>query len=236
MMTTEQKNEVRQYLLAKKLPIDLLIEVEDHFMAQIVDQQASKNLSFEDAFNATIISWHDDLKLKWDGNWSLEDTSLLVKKTSKQKSYSILKKAITIAVISQAIMILLYFLIPFEIFRIIYGVASGVLMLFPLAVFLKEKKYFDLPKKYKNITLSTYQNLVAVFFIFPMSSSWWFFRFVFEMNDGFLNFDSFKGIVINFLMLFYFFFQTSCIIAQQKYLEMIRKIKPYLEENFKITE
>ena len=234
-MTTEQKNEVRQYLLTKKLPIDLLIEVEDHFMAQIIDQQTSNNFPFEDAFNATIISWHDDLKLKWDGNWSLEDTSLLVKKTSRQKSYSILKKAITIAVISQAIMILLYFLMPFEIFRIIYGVSSGVLMLFPLIVFLKEKKDFDLPKKYKNTTLSAYQNLVAVLFILPMSSSWWVFRFVFEMNEGFLNFDSFKGITINFLMLFYFFFQTSIIIAQQKYLEMIKTVKPYLEENFKIS-
>ncbi|WP_312078805.1 hypothetical protein [Chryseobacterium sp.] len=205
-------------------------------MAQIIDQQASKNLSFEDAFNATIISWHDDLKLKWDGNWSLEDTSLLIKKTSKQKSYSILKKAIIIAVICQVMMILFYVLMPFEVFRIIYGVSSGVLMLFPLIVFLKEKKYFDLPKKYKNITLSAYQNLVAIFFIFPMSSSWWVFRFVFEMNDGFLNFVSFKGISVNFIILFYFFFQTSCIIAQQKYLEMIRKVKPYLKEHFKVSE
>lgn len=234
-MTTEQKNEVRQYLLAKKLPVDLLIEVEDHFITQINEQQSANRLPFYDAFNEAIIAWHDDLKLKWDGNWSLEDTSLLIKKTSKQKSYSILKKAVITAVISQLIMILLYVLLPFEIFRIIYGVSSGVLMLFPLVVFLKEKKYFDLSKKYKNITLSAYQNLVAVFFIFPMSSSWWVFRFMFEMNDEFLNFDSFKGVTINFLMLFYFFFQASIIIAQQKYLEMIKKIMPYLEENFKIS-
>jgi hypothetical protein len=69
-----------------------------------------------------------------------------------------------------------------------------------------------------------------------MSSSWWVFKFVFEMNDGFLNFDSFKGVVINFLMLFYFFFQTSSIIAQQRFLETLKKVIPYLKENFKVSE
>jgi len=29
-MTKEQKNEVRNYFLAKKLPVDLMMEVEDH--------------------------------------------------------------------------------------------------------------------------------------------------------------------------------------------------------------
>ena len=234
-MTNEQKNEVKQYLLTKKLPIDLLMEVEDHFLSQINDKEAGGKMSFEEAFNSTIIAWHDDLKLSWDGNWSLEDTSFLIKRTSTQKSYSILKKAIIIAIICQLMMILFYVLMPFEVFRIIYGVSSGLLILFPLFVFVKEKKYFDLPKKYKNITLSAYQNLVGVLFILPMSSSWWVFKFVFEMNEGFLNFDSFKGVVINFLMLFYFFFQTSSIIAQQKYIEMLKKIMPYLEENFKIS-
>ena len=45
-MTKEQKNEVRNYFLAKKLPIDLMMEVEDHFVSQINELQFDKNLSF----------------------------------------------------------------------------------------------------------------------------------------------------------------------------------------------
>lgn len=54
-MTIEQKNEIRQYLLSKKLPVDLLMEVEDHFISQINEVQAEKNLSFDEAFNVAII-------------------------------------------------------------------------------------------------------------------------------------------------------------------------------------
>jgi hypothetical protein len=125
-------------------------------------------------------------------------------------------------------------LIPFSVFRISLGVFVGLVMVFPLIIYIKEKKYFDLPKKYKNIRLSAHQNLVSVFFILPMSSGW-FLRYVFEMNDNFLDSNQLKGIVFNSLLLFFFFFEAAIIVSQQKYLEMIKKITPYLEENFKIS-
>ncbi|MCX8533681.1 hypothetical protein [Chryseobacterium luquanense] len=233
-MTTEQKNEVRQYLLAKKLPVDLMMEVEDHFISQINEVQAEKNLSFNDAFNVAIISWHDDLKLSWDGNWSLEDTSVLIKKSTRQKLYPILKKSLIVALVCQAVMLLSYLIIPFDVFRISFGILILLIMVFPLIIYIKEKGFFDLPKKYKNIRLSAYQDLVTVFFILPMSSGW-FFRFVFEMNDGFLDLNFMKGILANFLFAFFFFFEATIIIAQKKYLEMIKNIIPYLQENFKVS-
>lgn len=233
-MTIEQKNEIRQYLLSKKLPVDLLMEVEDHFISQINEVQAKKNLSFDDAFNVAIISWYDDLKLSWDGNWSLEDTSVLIKKSTRQKLYPILKKSFVAAVLCQALMILFYSTVPFNTFRISFGILILLIMVFPLIIYIKEKKYFDLPKKYKNIRLSAYQDLVTVFFILPMSSGW-LFRFVFEMNDGFLDLNFMKGIAVNLLFAFFFFFEATIIIAQQKYLKMIKNIVPYLQENFKVS-
>lgn len=233
-MTIEQKNEIRQYLLSKKLPVDLLMEVEDHFISQINEVRAEKNLSFDEAFNVAIISWYDDLKLSWDGNWSLEDTSVLIKKSTRQKLYPILKKSFVVAVLCQAVMVLCYITIPFNVFRISFSILILLIMVFPLIIYIKEKKYFDLPKKYKNIRLSAYQDLVTVFFILPMSSGW-LFRFVFEMNDGFLDLNFMKGIVVNFLFAFFFFFESTIIIAQQKYLEMIKNIIPYLQENFKVS-
>lgn len=174
------------------------------------------------------------MKLSWDGNWSLEDTSVLIKKSTRQKLYPILKKSFVAAVLCQALMILFYSTVPFNTFRISFGILILLIMVFPLIIYIKEKKYFDLPKKYKNIRLSAYQDLVTVFFILPMSSGW-LFRFVFEMNDGFLDLNFMKGIAVNLLFAFFFFFEATIIIAQQKYLKMIKNIVPYLQENFKVS-
>lgn len=233
-MTIEQKTEIRQYLLSKKLPVDLLMEVEDHFISQINEVQAEKKLSFDDAFNVTIISWYDDLKLSWDGNWSLEDTSVFIKKSTRQTFFSIFKKSAMIAVIMYVVVVLFYVLIPFEVFRISLGVLVSLMIVYPLIVFFKEKKYFDLPKKYKNIRLSAYQDMVSVFFILPMSSVWCF-RFILEMNDNFLDPSQVKGIVVNSLLLFFFLFEVSIIVCQKKYLETIKRLIPYLQENFKVS-
>ena len=63
MITEPQLTEIRNYLLSKKLPIDILIEVNDHFISQISDLQRDENLSFEDAF--------EKVKLKWGGDFIL---------------------------------------------------------------------------------------------------------------------------------------------------------------------
>lgn len=41
-MTSEQNNEIRNYLLAKKLPVNLMMEVGDHFVSQINELQVEK--------------------------------------------------------------------------------------------------------------------------------------------------------------------------------------------------
>ena len=65
-MTESQLSEIRNYLLSKKLPIDILIEVNDHFVSQINDLQREENLSFKDAFEKTKNDWKDELKLRFN--------------------------------------------------------------------------------------------------------------------------------------------------------------------------
>lgn len=233
-MTKEQKNEVRNYLLSKKLPVDLMMEVEDHFVSQINELQMEKKLSFDDAFSAAIISWHDDLKLFWEGNRIGENISVLIKKSTRQKISVILKKSGLLAVLSYFVMVLCYLFIPFGIFRIGFMVLVAFIVILPSLIYLKEKKYFDLPKKYKDIRLSAYQNLVKSFFILPMFA-FLIFRYALESNDDFLDMRQAEGIIVNFLLLFFFFYGAAIIFNQQKYLEMIKKIIPYLQENFKVS-
>ena len=61
MITEPQLTEIRNYLLSKKLPIDILIEVNDHFISQILDIQREENLGFEEAFEKVKENWKEEL-------------------------------------------------------------------------------------------------------------------------------------------------------------------------------
>ena len=56
-MSDQPQSEIRNYLLSKKLPIDILMEVEDHFVAQINELQNHEQLDFNQAFEKTKNSW-----------------------------------------------------------------------------------------------------------------------------------------------------------------------------------
>ena len=64
MITETQLTEIRNYLLSKKLPIDILIEVNDHFISQINDLQKKENLNFEEAFEKVKEKLEEKIRLE----------------------------------------------------------------------------------------------------------------------------------------------------------------------------
>ena len=50
MITQAQKQEVHDFLHSKKIPVDVLIEMEDHFVSQIIDIQNEKNIQIYQAW------------------------------------------------------------------------------------------------------------------------------------------------------------------------------------------
>ena len=60
MITPEQNKEITKYLVAKNLPIDLVLEVKDHMIEQI---ESMENVCFEEAFEHVKISWKEELKM-----------------------------------------------------------------------------------------------------------------------------------------------------------------------------
>ena len=84
MFTDSQLSEIRNYLLSKKLPIDILIEVNDHFVSQISDLQREENLSFEEAFEKTKENWKEELTLSWNGSIDLLDTNPFIRDVRQQ--------------------------------------------------------------------------------------------------------------------------------------------------------
>ncbi len=99
-MNESQLTEIRNYLLSKKLPIDILIEVNDHFISQISDLQREENLGFEEAFEKTKENWKEELNFNtiYSNN---SDVALLKKIKQRQNlNFFILSLKIFFAMVS----------------------------------------------------------------------------------------------------------------------------------------
>jgi hypothetical protein len=81
MLTETQLTEIRNYLLSKKLPIDILIEVNDHFISQIKICK-KENLSFEEAFEKVKESWKEEITPYWKGDWDLDSNFRTINKNN----------------------------------------------------------------------------------------------------------------------------------------------------------
>ena len=119
-MTELQLTEIRNYLLAKKLPIDILIEVNDHIVSQILDIQREENLGFEEAFEKTKLSWDKELKPYYKGDWDLQDKSKLLRTINKNNFYSLAKKSLAYTLSIIALLIILSQSINFEVYKYIF--------------------------------------------------------------------------------------------------------------------
>ncbi|PUB33413.1 hypothetical protein C8J95_1034 [Elizabethkingia sp. YR214] len=58
-----QEKKITDYLIEKRLPLDILLEVKDHMEDQIAVLESEQNLDFDEAFEQTKISWEKDLKM-----------------------------------------------------------------------------------------------------------------------------------------------------------------------------
>ena len=144
MITKEQKQKIINDLLAKNLPLDLLVEVKDHMEEQINHKMDFENKSFEIAYDEVKKSWEKDLELKitfWLGK---KRTNFHIN-ILKQTEHKFLKKS------------LLYFL-PFFI--------TGILINFYDKNWAKQFYYFS----YLLISANTIIS-VLVFFKYYNSTS-----------------------------------------------------------------
>jgi len=110
-MTESQLTEIRNYLLSKKLPIDILIEVNDHFISQISDLQREENLSFEEAFEKTKENWKEELKTTVPfyvlANKDKGAITNFEKKIRKIENYNVLKISLAISFIQLSLFFIL---------------------------------------------------------------------------------------------------------------------------------
>ncbi len=232
MLSETQLTEIRNYLLSKKLPIDILIEVNDHFISQISDVQREENLSFEEAFEKTKLSWDKELKPYYHGDWDLEDKSKLLRTINRNNFYSLAKKSLIFTFSIILILIFLSLILNFKIYKYSFVLIISSVLSIPLINYFKHKKDFSLQKKYtKHIIIS-----IQEYTMLSIGGIYFYFKFlvdgfkVAEMFKDFFSIQNFEnfifGLFITFTLLFFSFLS---IFSQKIYLTKIEKVKPFLK-------
>ena len=157
MITEPQLTEIRNYLLSKKLPIDILIEVNDHFISQILDIQREENLGFEEAFEKVKENWKEELTFEavLMGTSQVKFLTKIKRKQNLDFFLFALKIFVTILISS-------FLISNFGNVNIFIYFFSALLILSfstPLIIKMMNYKNFELSRKYKKIQLNSLQSI-----------------------------------------------------------------------------
>ena len=241
MIDYTQIKEIRNYLLTKKLPIDILLEVQDHFISQISTIQQEEDLDFTTAFTTVKESWRKELTLSWKGEGSLMDSTDLMRKMRKQIYWENFRSSLKLTI---PYILMLFVIANFtnsKVFQIFFIVSMVVPFLFAAINYIKNYKDFRLPKKVGDHILTLHQDGVLLFFLVISP-------FINVLNSYFNNSLEFQkmfsmklplqesySMLITFLSLLLMFGGISySLVCQKKYLQQIKIVKPflkYLEKN-----
>lgn len=192
MITPNQKLRIENYLISKKLPLDILLEVKDHMISQIEDCMKDDNINFEESFSKVEYLWRDSFSLtKYWMFYGQEKIPFIVKKIIKEKYNQILKKAFVFASMSFIINIFLVFYANnVEQYKILFHIQNALFVVAPVLVLVlnfKILKYIKTDFKFKGrIFYTMYQKNVGLLAIATISMvqvamkegkyAYWFFR------------------------------------------------------------
>ena len=232
-MTETQLAKIRNYLLDKKLPIDILMELQDHFVSQINDLIREEDLSFEDAFEKVENNWHDEIKPYWKGGLNLEDVSDFMRKMRWQIAKSTVLESLRFSLPVMIFIFLSAFVLNSRVFGIFVMVILFSIVGFAILKYIKYRKDFLIPKKYTRYILTLHQHSIFIFIVI-VSPMYEVVSTIIRKPDGFHklftfqysiweSFFSFLGVGLVVFSVFY------SISAQKNYLRQIVKVKPFLK-------
>ncbi|WP_131707629.1 hypothetical protein [Chryseobacterium angstadtii] len=237
MMTEIQENEITDYLIFQKLPLDILLEVKDHMISQIADLQMKENVGFEEAFHKTKILWEDEFKMTGYSFFYSEPIPVIAKKILKTNNNEILKKSILFGLISLAVnLLLIYGSDTDKMYTLFFRLENFMFFLAPVIVWVlnyKILKFIRTDFKYKGRLFYTiYQQNAGLLVICLIS------MMQLVMKDGKPVYDSFRtdnhSEILNavFALAFMFLLQTFMIFGLFnffKHKKSLKKIQHFLQ-------
>ena len=231
-MTEAQLTQIRSYLLDKKLPIDILVEIYDHFITQISDLEKKEGMGFDETFEKVKQSWQRELQPSWKGEWDLVDRSDLLRRINAANFRAFLRKALIGASVIVLAMLSLSFVFSFHVYKYIFVIATGLVLLLPFYVYFKNFKDFSLNKKYRKYVLVSFQEYTLL----SLSCLYFYFKFFTEagtiakMFAGTAVDANLKSIIFG-IVITYAVLGISLIsyYSQRRFLHTIEKVKPFLK-------
>ncbi|WEK68480.1 MAG: hypothetical protein P0Y62_11475 [Candidatus Chryseobacterium colombiense] len=227
MMLAEHKKEVRDYLLSRKLSLDILIEVEDHFLNQIENIQAEEHKSFDVAFEDVKIIWKEDLKPA--KNYNGNEIPLLARKIKNRKINKILFKSLILVLIIILGVFLLSKLTVKQDFKEIMTYLFFIILGIPGIYYLCNLRWFNLTTRNKSVKINIYQsaNIIAFLPGLIMMGGSSFSKMAVNIYD-FINADSKIGLMSFIVLACFLWFFSFGFLLQIAFIQSMKKMKPYL--------
>jgi len=231
MITEQQESEIRNYLLSKKLPIDILIEVNDHFASQINDLQREENLSFEEAFEKTKENWKEEFKTTVPfyviANKDKRAITNFEKKIRKIENYNVLKISLTISFFQLSLFFILSNFYEVKNLRTYFF----IFFIFPFLTIVYNYIFNSLAykEKFKDFKFSVYHWRIFLIFslgYFGLQYIKPFDEVISNLHQNKLNFETLTKLIV-FIILIIGFNYTG--VAQFKFAQTMKKVKPFLK-------
>ncbi|KUY25461.1 hypothetical protein [Elizabethkingia ursingii] len=156
-----QEKKITDYLIEKRLPLDILLEVKDHMEDQIAALESEQNLDFDEAFGQTKTSWEKDLKMRFSlFSYKFRKITRLQNSIMMRNQLRIQKKSILIML--GVFFITSYFIlfIP-ELSMYAFAVISGGIAIFGITVSILDRKLLETTKGNYKKNISVFQRSVG---------------------------------------------------------------------------
>ena len=231
MLSETQLTEIRNYLLSKKLPIDILIEVNDHFVSQISDLQREENLCFEEAFEKTKENWKEEFKTTVPfyvvANKDKRATTNFEKKIRKIENYNVLKISLVISFFHLSLFFILSNFYDVKNLRTYFF----IFIIFPVLTIVYNYIFnsFAYKEKFKEIRFSVYHWRIFLIFslgYFGLQYIKPFDEVISNLYQNKLDIETIIKLIV-FIILVIGFNYTG--VAQFKFAKTMKKVKPFLK-------
>ncbi len=168
MIVKEKEQQVTDYLIFHRLPLDVLLEVKDHMISQISDIQLNERLSFDEAFLKTRKLWEDEFKTTTYSCFYNGGIPVILKKIVKEKYNNIIRKSLLLGVIASLISLSLVFLSKDQpMFNDLFRIYNSLFLISPVLVWVFNKgirKHVRRDFKYDGkLFFTIYQQNLALF-------------------------------------------------------------------------
>ena len=233
-MTNNEEKQIAKYLLDKRLPVDMMLEVKDHMILQICEIQEKENTNFEDAFDKVKESWKKELKLGFT-LFSNRHYPKIVRKILHKNTFYILYKAYLTELLIVVLWILAAKFSTLEVFETVFLMTKFALV--AVAVLVMIFNYDIILQKIKTKhSFSIYNEGTNYLFVGLMMQLMIYLFYDLTIKNIFSSLNNTNGVdffdlitAITSTMIFQSYLIVG-VISFYKYKKVLKTVKPFISE------